>query len=361
MRVLVFLLAISLRIGAQVSDSLLANILLVKNDTERVNRLYSRGFSLRHSNPQLAYRYARLCQEAAESRHSDLHLAKSYNLLGVLYYKKGDYKTAQSYHLRALKLRTECRDELGIAFSNTNLGNIYADLHLYDKAEAAYLKAIEIHKKWNNTDKLIGCLINLGALKHLLKKYDAAQENYLLAFNLSDDSDYDTRAMCLTNLGEASLGIQQLDKALAYNEDALKLRKLSDNKVETSDNYLNIGSVYLAMGQAPQAKFFIDTAWTIACRNDYFELRHEAEKVYASYYNGMKDYEKAYTWLKKYYDTNDSLLLAQNTENNLYNFNEQEEKEEIRSGSKSFADWWQITAIAAIFVLLPFYLIRFKR
>src|SRR6185369_8611512 len=111
MRLTVFLLLIYTIVRSQESDTVLPRILALHNDTEKVNQLYARGFSLRNSDPQTAFYYANLCEERAQISESKIHLAKSYNLLGILFYKKGDYKTALAYHKKSLALRTECKNK----------------------------------------------------------------------------------------------------------------------------------------------------------------------------------------------------------------------------------------------------------
>jgi hypothetical protein len=75
MRLLLFLMLSSLAISAQDSDTVLITILSVGSDTEKVNRLYERGFSLRHANMEVSESYALLCEKTALSSGSDRHLA----------------------------------------------------------------------------------------------------------------------------------------------------------------------------------------------------------------------------------------------------------------------------------------------
>ena len=76
----------------------------IPNDTERVNQIYKAGFEMRNSNPELAYQYAIVCEAEAVKSNSDKHLAKSYNLLGVLFFKKGNYQQAIKFQKKALSI-----------------------------------------------------------------------------------------------------------------------------------------------------------------------------------------------------------------------------------------------------------------
>lgn len=79
-RLLIFLsLLANVAVGQVIEDSLLHEILSLPNDTEKVNRLHTRGVELRNTDPALSYKYARLCEASAKNSASKKHLAKSYN------------------------------------------------------------------------------------------------------------------------------------------------------------------------------------------------------------------------------------------------------------------------------------------
>jgi len=110
------------------NDSLLFQLKQIPNDTERVNQIYKAGFNLRNTNPALAYLYAVACEEEAKRARSAKHLAKSYNLIGILCYKKGDYTKALHLQKSALALNESIKYNYGAAINETNLGNIYSDI-----------------------------------------------------------------------------------------------------------------------------------------------------------------------------------------------------------------------------------------
>lgn len=312
MRLLSFLLFVSIMAKGQGTDTLLRTILALDNDTQQVNLLYQRGFVLRNNDPAKAFEYAQLCEQAAKRSGSELHEAKAFNLLGLLYYKKGRLQKALNYHQRALAIRISHQDLLGIALSETNLGNVYSDLSLYSKAETAYLKALALYKQLHDEMREADCLINLGVLKQNTEQNDEAAENYLQAFKLADKkNDYERKTLCLNNLAVMYQEAGQFEKAIACNEDALKLRKLMDNRLEEADSYLNLASVYIGMRDFSKAITELDTAYFIASRFDYFEARLSAYELYAKYYAGIKNFEQAYVWLQKSETCKDSLRTLQ--------------------------------------------------
>jgi tetratricopeptide (TPR) repeat protein len=342
-------------------DTLFASILSLQNDTEKVNQLYANGFEIRNTNPQLAYKFASFAKKIALHTHAPKHIAKSYNLMGILFYKKGNYKNAIHYHKEALKIRSSINDVLGIAYSQTNLGNVYSDLKLYHKAEQAYLGALHAYKKINNPVKVIDCLINLGTLKHYLKQYDAAIENYLMALKMIPVNDYETKALCLSNLAEACLGKGEIEKALSYNEDALKLRTFTENKIESGDSYANLAGIYIITKEFEKAKECLDSANSIANYYDYSSLKVIVRKQYAYYFSETRNFELAFQWMKQYNNLRDSLQTEQELSKSKYDFDENDTPVFKAGPSNNFRGTWVLIIMALLGIGIPFILIQFKR
>lgn len=347
---------------AQQSDTLLTRILAMHNDTEKVNQLYKQGFSLRNIDPALAFYYANLCEEQAHISESKKHLAKSYNLLGVLFYKKGDFTKSLAYHQKALGIRIECKDKPGIALSQNNLGNIYTDLQLFEKAESSYLKALEIHRETGDEKRAADCLINLGVLKQTLKQNDAAFENYVLALKLAEKmNDYEMRSLCLNNMAQVFYDKGNYEKSIAYNEDALKMRNLMDNNLEVADSYLNLASNYIKLKDNEKARENLDTAYRISTHYHYYEAEQLAFKIYSEYYSALKNYEEAYSWLKKYEQSKDSIMTEQSSREAEFDFNVPETSGHNYIKKQQLYNVWLFISVIILLIFVPLFLIRYKR
>ena len=360
MKVFVFLLVISLSIQAQQVDSILPKLLALQNDTERVNQLYKQGFSLRNNNPQLSFQYAKQCEKSAIAAGSKKHLAKSYNLLGVLFYRKGNYKIALSYHNKALELRRACGDLLGIAYSETNLGNILVDLRLFQKAEVSYLKALQTYRQLQNETMTANSLINLGVLNQTKGRPNVAKEYYKLALKTGEASNnYEIKSICLNNLAGVCYEAGDFEKSIGYNQDALKIRDLMGNHVEIADSYLNLANNYLKLKQTSIAKNFLDSAYSTSLIYDYFELKMEATKSYAELYNLSGNYKDAFLWLSEHQHLKDSIAIQQDFERLNYSFDETETLSPNMSPLVSYN--WLFVSIILLLLTIPYFLIRYKR
>lgn len=342
-------------------DTLLQSSLAIQNDTERVNHLYYHGFALRNKDPQLAYNFAAEAEKSALKSASPRHIAKSYNLLGVLFYKKGDYKTALRYHQSALSIRKNVSDELGIAHSNTNLGNVYSDLKLYAEAERSYLAALDAYRKLDNPPKIIDCLINLGTLKHYMRQYEAAVENYFVALKMIPLNDYETKAMCLGNLAEAYLAKHDTAKALALNQDALEMRQMTEDVFGLGDSYVNTGAIYILTKDYENAKACLDSAYSIGLRYNYADLLLNVDRQFACYYSEIKNFEAAYRWLDKYNTLRDSMEVQQAAVKQQYAFDEHVAIAALSKTTNNSKNAGLLIVMAVFMVGVPFILIQYKR
>ena len=364
MRFLILLIFSSIIAKSQDIDTLLPHILALDNDTEKVNQLYKKGFSIRNSDPQLSFRFAKYCEQSALKTNSKKHLAKSYNLLGVLFYKKGDFKKAISYHKKALQLRTECNDVLGIAFSHTNLGNIYTDIKLFPQAEESYLQAMEAYNILSKKEQTANTLMNLGILKFSQKQYDAAIENYLMALKIASQiNDYEIKVNCMQNIAQAYGVKGDFERDLGYNEDVLKLRALMENERDIASSYLNLAVLYMYEPSVdlPKAKHYIDTANYIGNKFEDFDIKKICYKSYALYYNEVKDFEKAFKYFQKFDHLKDSLLLFQNVNSTIYDFDEWQETLISQGEQKALNNSSLLFVIFILAIFIPFILFRFKR
>lgn len=309
MRLLFVFICLTKVFIGQVADTSWRELLKISNDTERVNQLYKKGFELRNVNPHIAFQIGKTAEELAITTQSPKHIAKTYNLLGVMYYKRSDFSNALNYHQKALRLRKQVNDRLGIAISETNLGNIYTDLKYFQKAELSYLDALEQYKTLNDLLQEARCLINLGVLKHEQKQWQASIQNFKRAQEIGQNlTNYEIQAMTNHNIGEMLAEIGQLDTATLYIEEGLKMRELMDNDFEKADSYLALAFIYIKKKDPANAQTFLDISESIIREYDYTEAKVKWLKLKSELAFMQKDYEQAYLNLKQYQQLQDSIL-----------------------------------------------------
>lgn len=294
---------------AQTPDSLLFQLNSIENDTESVNQLYTQGFNLRNSEPDNAWLFANACYKKAIKSENQKQLAKAYNLLGILHYKKTHYVKAIDYQKKALKLNKQIGNKKGCAINLSNLGNIYSDIHYFKIAESSYLEAIQINNSIGNTKEVARCLINIAALKHTLNQNEASVLNLKQAlFYANDLNNYDLIATCNNNIGIALTSQNKLDTALFYLQEALKVRMIIDDELNFANSYINIANVLNKQKKIEEVYSYLTLAES-NCRK--FEIYDELVNVYSiksEWYENKNKYDSAIFYLKKYQLLKDSLL-----------------------------------------------------
>jgi tetratricopeptide (TPR) repeat protein len=361
MKLIGLLLFLSLACYSQVQDSALYQILNIPNDTERVNQLYKTGFDLRNSNPQLAYQYAKACEEEGLKCNSPKHLAKSYNLLGLLFYKKADYSKALQYQKKSLELNQSVQNQFGIAINQANLGNIYSDINYLGLAEYSYLQSLQASNKTNNTLQITRCLINLGVLKFSQKAYEPAIRQFKEALIYAEEiNDYDLIANCNNNIGAILIVQNKPDSALQYLEEGLKIIQLTDNEFEEADYYNNIANVYIKKHEFAIANHYILITDSICKKYDYTEALLELYHTKSLFYAAQKNYEQAYFWIKQHYQLKDSLQKINKATIDM-DFIDNQNLTHTDANHESLNNQWLLLLLILLIIGIPLFLIQFKR
>jgi tetratricopeptide (TPR) repeat protein len=312
-------LIIGMSAGAQNFDSLVYASLKLQSDTERVNVFYKEGFRARVFAPQFAYNCAKQAEFFGQQSRSQKHLAKAYNLIGVLYYRKGDLKKALSFHQKALEIRERIGDKAGIAFSETNLGNVYSDLDKTDMAERSYLHALQINTELGNEKQTGNCYINLGVLKMDSKKPAEAQTYFAGAYKIARSlMDYDLEAMCLNNLAVINIANQNYESAIGNCLDAIKVYEIMGNEMDKTDSYINLARAYFMTNDQKNAEFYVNKADSLCNAFDYIDAKCkllDLRSVIAEHLKNTDDalkYYKAFIKLKSSIEKENKAILMSN-------------------------------------------------
>jgi len=347
---------------SQVNDSLLYQILHIENDTERVNQLYKIGFDARNNDPDMSYEFAKVCEQEALKTNSHKHIAKAYNLFGVLYYKKGNFTKALNYQKQALTLNQSIHNETGIAINQTNLGNIYSDINYLQLAEQSYLKALQAYNKTGNTLHIARSLINLGVLKYNQKQYNAAIKQFEEALTYANNiGENELVASCYNNIGTILREQNKLDSALLYLEESLKTRQLIDNEFELADSYNNIALVFIKQKNFNQAANYISLTDEIISKYDYTGAMLELYHTRSLFFEAQQNFEQANIWLKKHYALKDSIQTLEKSTIELEFSNNQEPIKLQKTTMNNFQNLLILVLSLIMLVGIPLFLIRYKR
>ncbi|HLZ88308.1 MAG TPA: hypothetical protein VKQ52_13730 [Puia sp.] len=236
------------------------------------------------------------------------YLAGQYLNIGNTYALMADYRKALSYHLQSLQLFEDAGNKRGISYSYQGVGGDFLSLRQFSQATDYTKKAI--------------------ALKTEIK-------------------DQRGIGTALKQQGSIFRGQKQWDSTLVYYFQALKAFQAMNLKVEETDMDFDIGNVYGDKSDLPNARIFLNDSKAVAREigdSSRFKTadaalvslqgrvdRQQQDEVklmsslhasvesgdrqmelanyqyLSDHYAGIKQYDKALYYARKYYEMNDSL------------------------------------------------------
>lgn len=130
----------------------------------------------------------RFIQFSEETNGQNETTARSYNNIGIVYRKLGDYDKALEYHNKALEIQKAVFGENHpyTASSYVNIGAVYGNLGDNDKALEYNFKALEIFKAvlGEKYPYIADSYNNIGVVYRNLGEYDKALEYYFKALEI---------------------------------------------------------------------------------------------------------------------------------------------------------------------------------
>jgi tetratricopeptide (TPR) repeat protein len=223
-------------------------------------------------------------------------IADSYNKLGLIYKKEGNYSKALKYHQKALAIRERIFGEeyLDTAESYNNIGSIYRNFDNYSKALEYYQKSLSIKEKLLGNEHLetADSYNNVGIIHFQQGRFPEAlelfQKTRVIYEQKLGPNDPDT-AISYNNIGNIYYCMENFSKALEYHLKALDIRRtfFGEEHPDTAKSYYNLGLVYrMREGNINKSLEYFQKALN---SSDNYELNLEVRCVSSqSYYKTIR-------------------------------------------------------------------------
>ncbi|MEM7186723.1 MAG: sensor histidine kinase [Bacteroidota bacterium] len=170
------------------------------------------------------------------------------NLRKVAYqaYKLEDSVLFKKTNLEAYNYSVEIKDTLGIADAHWNYGAFYTEREIYDSAYAHYRSALGYYRAIRNDHYSGKMLYNMAFIKGRLKDYTGSE--VLTAQAISKYKRVNKYKSLYTSYNHLAIlykELEEYDRALRYNQEALSyLAYLDDKKTYYEGSLNNIGLIY---------------------------------------------------------------------------------------------------------------------
>lgn len=240
--------------GTALIDSLVGNIALFKEDTNKLILLEKISYAYSTINPDSGIKYGQQIMTLAEKLKWPRGVAKANNSIAINYEAKSNHEIAIEYYLKALKIYEMQENKGDAAAILSGIGLIYTERGNYPQALEYSFKALKNYEDLGSKKEAATAMENIGTTYFEQKKYTKALEYYTNALNIYKRINY--KEGIATNFGNMAMvfNIQgNYVKSLEYNLMALKVDKELDNRRFILANLANIGYAYFNMKKYDKA------------------------------------------------------------------------------------------------------------
>ncbi len=255
-------------------DSLLNELKIAKEDTNKVNILNSLSWELRNSEPDKAMNYGKQAlkialklaksPDYAKGMSGKEGIANSYNNIGFVHSGQGNYEKAIMYYQKSLKIKEELSDspnealaqsgKRGMGISYNNIGTVHLYQGNYDKAIKYYQKYLKICEETGDKKGIGIAYHNIGNVHIYQGSYEKAIMYYQKSLKICEElGDKIGMGLSLVNIGTVHKDQGNYEKAIMYYQKSLKLCEELGDKRGMGICFGNIGNVHFGQGNYEKA------------------------------------------------------------------------------------------------------------
>lgn len=239
-------------------------------------------------------------------------LAGSYNNIGVMFHEQGNYEKALENHLNSLSMKEEIGDTSGMASCYINIGRIFLVQKNYSKALYNFKKSLEMNIIVGDKIEIAKLYNHIGVTYNNMNEYTNAMKNLsqslLMQQTLGDKRGVADAYINIANVYERQL---EYEKALHNLMKAMAIFKEINYMPRVAMVYRNSGILYTSLNNLSKAEEFIYNSLAIEKKyNNRIGIK-ECYEALATIFYRKRDYEKAYEFRKMFESLKDSLFNTQ--------------------------------------------------
>ncbi|OUR99469.1 ATP-binding protein [Flavobacteriales bacterium 33_180_T64] len=232
-----------------------------------------------------------------------LGIAKVNNSIGLIEIKRGNYSVGLENSLSAIQTfeSRNLKDELSSAYNN--LAEAYYNTNQVDKSLEFNIKALDIRKQLKDSLGIKTSTKNIALLYSERKEHRKAIEYYETVLNLlNPKNDQKLKGEILPRIGAEYLRFKDYNKAATYLVEGLKFNRQIKNEDGTLRALNAIGELNMQQGKLKTARLQIDEAYNISTKINNkpellknYRLHKELDSI-----NGK--FQNAFFWQGKYFN-----------------------------------------------------------
>lgn len=236
----------------------------------------------------------------ADNKFDQKQLSTAYNQLGIYHVYMGHYDSTEFYFLKALAMREQLNDSVGMGASLNNLGNVVMSKGDYDKATEYYIKALKIREQIIDSAGIASSTNNLGMIFYKQQKYTEALGYYHQALNINQQqNNLSKEGFILNNLGNIYDEMGELDSSLHYYQKAIVVAEQFGDKRLMAISYGNMGVSQHQLANYKLAKVYINKALKIRLESEDIEGQAILYNNLAAIFNKTLQADSAIVYFEK--------------------------------------------------------------
>lgn len=233
--------------------------------------------------------------------------------IGNVYAARGEYPNALKYYFEGLKISEEVGDKEEVGSKVGNIGNIYKDLAEYSKALNYYSKGFIIAEQLGNKRGMATILNNLGLLYIEQGRDSVALGYYLKSLKIAEETnDKAQTGVIYTNIGNIHHRNKDYDNALLSYLRALKVAQELEDKTALCIILGNIGNLKISLRQYTEAENYLKKALAISKEIYVVNVERDHEKYLSQLYEKIDKPALAFEHYKRYIILKDTLSNIEN-------------------------------------------------
>ncbi len=228
--------------------------------------------------------------------------------IGNIYYDLGDYKNSSDYFLKSLQLFEKLESKRGESYCLQSLGNTLFMLKQYNASKKYFEKSLLLKKEQKDTRGIISSSMGLGDIYKELNQVKTSEQYYQQSLALAREVKIPMQeARSLHQLGLLYKQMGNIPKAREYMEQGLQLTRQTGDSLTSAKIKSEIIGIDLKMQQDQQTEqTLLKNLNTIITLGDKNTEAIEYGRL-SDYYAMRQQYDKAYSYQKKYEALTDSV------------------------------------------------------
>jgi tetratricopeptide (TPR) repeat protein len=235
-------------------------------------------------------------------------IAVAYHQLGIVALEQRDFKQAQQYCLKALKILEDAGDFYITSGVYHQLGRVAQEQRHFEQAQQYYLKALKIYEDTGDLYKAANEYHQLGIVAEEQRQFEQARQYYFKALKIYEDTrDLYKAATVHHQLGNIACQQGQFEQARQYYLKALKIKEDAGDLYSAASDYHQLGIVAKEQRQVEQArqyylkalKIYEDAGDLHSATDQYHQLgivaeeQRQFEQARQYYLKALKRFEDA--------------------------------------------------------------------